>query len=70
MEVYGPYIAMAIGLIGLVMNIRAMVTGENPLARIGNSRAKAPRAFWLETGLLTGMSFGLVVLGMQIADWI
>ena len=70
MEAYGPYMAIAIGLVGLWMNIRAMATGKNSLARIGKSRVKMPRAFWMETGFLTVMSFWLIILGMQIANWI
>ncbi len=68
MDRYGAYIAIGVGLLGLGMNLRAIMSGENSLARIGRVRAKMPRAFWLETGLLTVMSLALVILGMQIAD--
>ncbi len=70
MHGYGAYVAIAVGLLGLGMNLRAMASGENTLARIGRIRAKTPRAFWLETGALTVMSAGLIILGMRIADWI
>ena len=70
MDGYGAYLAIGIGLLGLGMNMRAIMSGENSLARIGRVQAKTARAFWLETGLLTVMSVGLVFLGMRIADWI
>lgn len=70
MDGYWAYIAMAIGLLGFGMNVRAILSGENSLARIGRFRAKTPCAFWLETGALALMSMSLVILGMQIAGWI
>ncbi len=70
MDGYGPYVAIVVGLLGLGMNLRAIMSGENSLARIGRVRAKTPRAFWLETGLLFVMSVALVILGVRIADWI
>lgn len=63
-------IALGVGLVGLAFNLQAFRTGHDSLARIAVSRDKSPTAFNLETGLLTAMCLGLVVIGMQIAGWI
>jgi hypothetical protein len=70
MEAYGPCIAIVVGLIGLSMNVRAIMSGENSLARVGRNRSEAARAFWAETSVLTLMSLALIILGLQILDWI
>jgi hypothetical protein len=63
-------IALAVGILGLLMSLRAFRSGHNSLAWIGIDRDKNSNAFFLETGLLTVLSIALISLGLQLANWI